>query len=349
MSYRQGFASQDPVRSHGRKKPIKSLTAYNYVVKYDVGRKLKVTNRGAHSIPGFFASPIREESYNVMKGELLFQSRNSRDYHDGVHVFSFANGLGVDWSRAKKKVVKQLADGASGTEKLAVRTYMNYHLLDNLQFVGIALTDFNAEGNNYQNVMQGFVATIGGVCTITNTGSSAICPGQWVMYSAPSHNSYDRDGEADNLRRNQGPGVPLDKQLFETVPYKFDEIMKIASDIRRIDARVGINTRAERAADRSVVTVSDLRRKDTSVRLGSHECAVLEHMSNRIIGKALSYARPGECFDILLGGRPLFFMGAGAARGIEYDRFSEEEEEASAAERLRRKGGGAASKSSEVL
>ena len=321
--YQSGFTSRQPVRSTGRKKPIKSLTAYNYVVKFDVGRKLKVTNRGAHAIPGFFASPIREESYNVRMGELLFQSRHSKDYLDGVHVFSFANGLGVDWHRLRKQSVKKLAENVRDKkitintqtrplEVADVRKYMNHNLLQDIQFSGVALTDFNAEGNNYQNVMQGFVSTIGGVCTIVNTGQYAICPGQWVMYSAPAHNSYDRDGEADKLRRDQGPGIPLDKQVFETVPYDFNSIQRDSAVIQAVTEHVN----AEETELRNKVIGSrssadrELEAKEAARTAAQFEgtCSVLEHMSNRVIGKALSYSRPGECFDILLGGRPLFFM-----------------------------------------
>ena len=172
----RGYSSRQPRRSVGRKKPIKSLTAYNYVVKFDIGRKLKVTNKGAHSVTGFYASPIREESYNVLKGELLFQHGYSSDYHDGVHVFSFANGLGHNIEeRNKRKILRASDQNANG-----IRTWLSAFLLRDIQFVGVALTDFVSEGNNYQNVMQGFVATIGGVTTIVNSGSHVICPGQWV-------------------------------------------------------------------------------------------------------------------------------------------------------------------------
>ena len=70
----------------------------------------------------------------MMKGELLFQARHSKDYHDGVHVFSFANGLGVDWHRLQKQAVKRLADQGNSDDKLEVRTYMNHYLLQDLQF-----------------------------------------------------------------------------------------------------------------------------------------------------------------------------------------------------------------------
>jgi len=294
MSQSYPSYAKHPRRSTGRKKPVKSLTAYQYVVRYDLGRKLEVTNSGHSGVTGFYPSPIHDEAYNVMKGELLVQSDNSKQYHDGLHCFSFANGLGLklDPVNQRQKLVDYAKTNIKGdpTKLAKFKKFLNIVLMQDIQFAGVALTDFNAESNNFTSVMQGFVSTIGGVTTIVNTGTEVINPGQWISIGAPRHTFLDDD----DAKRFTPDGVPLDKMLFETVPYSYQRTYQTFQDVKNQWA--AINDFKFSFWGGAEPSNGDLFRE-----------FVFEEAQRLVIGKALSYARPNECFDIVLGGRPNFF------------------------------------------
>lgn len=70
-----------------------------------------------------------------------------------------------------------------------------------LQYSGIAVTGYNAKTSQYS---QGFVATVGGINTIMNTGEKPITAGK-LIYALPRHSS----SKVPNIR-----GVPSGKKLF---------------------------------------------------------------------------------------------------------------------------------------
>ena len=71
-----------------------------------------------------------------------------------------------------------------------VRAFGNnlQNLLTNLQYAGIAVTGYNEATSQYA---QGFMATVGGVNTIMNTGSSSIKAGK-LIYALPRTNKGPR-------------------------------------------------------------------------------------------------------------------------------------------------------------
>merc|ERR1712072_499462 len=96
--------------------------------------------------------------------------------------------------------------------------------------------------------------------------------------------------DTDRLKRTMPEGVPLDKKLFATVPYNFESV---SDDVEQITKMINLLSRNNQQAVKQAIHFDkdDFR-------------AVAYSISKRTIGKALSAARPGECFDIVLGGRP---------------------------------------------
>ena len=188
-------------------------------------------------------------------------------------------------------------------------------IMDNLTYVGIAVTGFDARSNSYQDMSQGFVATFGGMNTITNTGRDEIRPGDFITVDIPDQLKWDED---PFNRYKKAEGVPLDKLLFATVPYKVSSSYKVASDIIKAIDDLGQDVQ-DALKNRNIVpsALRPLQKDD-----GTFEATLRAYLTNEagvktimaidqqrkrmIIGKALSYARPGEPFDIVLGSQPSF-------------------------------------------
>ena len=101
----------------------------------------------------------------------------SQAYRDGqIHCFSFANGLGRDIPSG----IKRALDGPDNDERKAARALARYMILDKLQLVGVAVTNFDAKNNSAQDMQQGFVGNLSGLNTIVNTGDSQIRAGDYV-------------------------------------------------------------------------------------------------------------------------------------------------------------------------
>jgi len=294
---------------------IARITSYDYNVQFDMRQKSQARNsRGATE--GLYAAPIHEESYNVMEGEILMAKEQAKHYRDGqLHCFSFANCLGAGLPAAlQTELMSSNPKNADAARKLA-----RFMILDNLTYVGVAVTGFDARSNSYQDMSQGFVATFGGMNTITNTGRDEIRPGDWITVDIPEQLKWDDD---PFNRYKKAEGIPLDKLLFATVPYKVSSSYKVANEILGAIGSLGGVGAALR--NRNVVpsALQALQNTDgdfpdtladaVGAGFGGQEgafkavMAVDQQRKRLIIGKALSYARPGEPFDIVLGGQPSF-------------------------------------------
>lgn len=298
-------ASQPPRRSRKRHKPIARVTSYDYNVRYDLRRKMETKNdRGGAS--GLFAAPIHEESYDVMEGETLVSIDKSQAYRDGaIHCFSFANGLGKDVPSALKRQL----DKAQSKERDSARALARYIIMDKLQLVGVAVTNFDAKNNSAQDMQQGFVANLSGLNTIVNTGDSQIRAGDFIYVDLPTSWKFDDDPFAKFKKQE---GIPLDKLLFATRVYDPTSAAKEAADLMTHIGRhsadlIGsglpkIITEGKSISDRGgldLIRVNDIQQlKSVGVLLSE-----IDFLKKRfILGKALSHARPGEPFDICLSG-----------------------------------------------
>ena len=322
MSSKSHYSSTQPPRKRRKRvKMIARITSYDYNVQFDMRQKSQARNsRGATE--GLYAAPIHEESYNVMEGEILMAKEQAKHYRDGqLHCFSFANCLGAGLPAALQTQLMSSDD----TKAKAARKLARFMILDNLTYVGVAVTGFDARSNSYQDMSQGFVATFGGMNTITNTGRDEIRPGDWITVDIPDQLKWDDD---PFNRYKKAEGIPLDKLLFATVPYKVSSSYKVANEILgAIDSLDDTNANVQAAMrNRNVVpsALQALQKSDGSFPadltnaaaagggFGGQEgafkavMAVDQQRKRLIIGKALSYARPGEPFDIVLGGQPSF-------------------------------------------
>jgi len=298
--------SQAPRRSRKRHKPIARVTSYDYNVRYDLRRKMETKNN-RNGFDGLFAAPIHDESYDVMEGETLMSINKSQAYRDGaIHCFSFANGLGADIPSGLKRAL----DGPDNDARKTARSLTRYIIMSQLQLVGVAVTNFDAKRNSAQDMQQGFVANLSGLNTIVNTGDSQIRPGDYVFADLPSSWKFDDDPFAKFKKQE---GIPLDKLLFATRVYdpssaakEAAEIIKQVDDFRNdivgsaipkilIEAKAmgGLNGLA------GVVNAFDMQDLQGLACLLSE----IDFLKKRfILGKALSHARPGEPFDIVLSG-----------------------------------------------
>lgn len=304
-------STQPPRKRRKRVKMIARITSYDYNVQYDLRQKSQARNsRG--STEGLYAAPIHEESYNVMEGEILMAKEQAKHYRDGqLHCFSFANCLGAGLPAALQTALMS----TTNTQAEAAKKLAQFMIMDNLTYVGIAVTGFDARSNSYQDMSQGFVATFGGMNTITNTGRDEIRPGDFITVDIPDQLKWDED---PFNRYKKAEGVPLDKLLFATVPYKVSSSYKVAAEIIKAINDLGQDVQ-DALKNRNIVP-SALRplqldngtfRNTLSAYLTNEAgvkaiMAIDQQRKRMIIGKALSYARPGEPFDIVLGSQPSF-------------------------------------------
>lgn len=299
-------ASQPPRRSRKRHKPIARVTSYDVNVRYDLRRKMDTKNdRGG--VTGLFASPIHEESYDVMEGETLVSIDKSTAYRDGaLHCFSFANGLGRDIPAP----LLRLIDHEQETVRKSARALARYIILDSLQLAGVAVTNFDAKNNSAQDMQQGFVCNVGGLNTIVNTGDSQIRPGDYISVDLPSNWKFD-DDPFSKFKKQEG--IPLDKLLFATRVYDPSSAAKEAAAIFGHIANVvaiggnpligssipQILKDARAVNNFAGMNIGDVQRLNQVARL----LFEIDFLKKRfILGKALSHARPGEPFDIILSG-----------------------------------------------
>ena len=295
-------ASQPPRRARKRHKPIARVTSYDYNVRYDLRRKMETKNsRGGFD--GLFAAPIHDESYDVMEGEILMSIDKSQAYRDGqIHCFSFANGLGKDIPSEIKRAI----DGPQGDLRKSGRALARYIILDTLQLVGVAVTNFDAKNNSAQDMQQGFVGNLSGLNTIVNTGDSQIRAGDYVYADLPTAWKFDDDPFAKFKKQE---GIPLDKLLFATRVYDPSsaavEATEIITHVNRFPNALNtsgigkILSEVKNLTNALAVTAGNVDQLKAVTKLMFEIDFLKKRM---ILGKALSHARPGEPFDIVISG-----------------------------------------------
>lgn len=307
------ISNSTPRRSRKRHKPIARVTSYDYNVQYDLRRKMETMNNRSGS-EGLFATPVHAEAYNVMEGEILVSIDKSAAYRDaGIHCFSFANGLGGFIPDGMKT---QISNGSKYAKVLA-----RYIILSKLQLVGVAVTNFNAEDNSHQSMMQGFVSTFGGLDTIVNTGDEPVRAGDFISVDLPPSFKFESDPYSKYKKQE---GIPLDKLLFATKRYDggaagvavYELIEAVAqytgstTDLQGQSIPKIIQELAKKRADEQTtrgvpptdpVDVVDLMHDGLQEQ--SELVLEVDFLKRRfLLGKALSGARPGEPFDLVLSG-----------------------------------------------
>ena len=130
-----------------------------------------------------------------------------------------------------------------------------------------------------------FVSQYGGLCTIMNTGDEAIRAGQWVLWDLPK-----REGEGTKMCGQR------EKQMVITRPYD-DEAQGKDAFKQRL-TRDGGGSDFKQKVDDLVANRADSDK--LAAVLNEIQIHIVEKRS-RIIGRAMTNAKTGETFDLLLG------------------------------------------------
>lgn len=280
--------------------------------RYDDFTTAKMRGKMGVADSNVFLPPARSaECYDIKEQELLVTMKDNSSYHDGyVHVLSCINGLD-----AKGKTREEVKE----------------EVLNRVQFVGLAQTEFHSDNKAYME--QGLVATVGGVETILNDGEDDIHAGDLV--------AIDLNLNEGRFSQTRSRGIPREKIRF-TVKRADDDLLTIKKCLAKCNADGGSTKKdidqqkeviKQARATRNAATAAGTKQGATEAdkkALSDAEAAVKkakldlaamqqncktdisnEHQmkqflklyrqhNDRIIGKAMSFARKGDRFEILL-------------------------------------------------
>jgi len=253
------------------------------------------------------------EVYDVKEQEILVSLKNSSMFHDGyTHVFSAVNGYPLRSAGGSAEFVKR-------------------EILNDVQFVGIATTEQKSNDTGFME--QGLVAQVGGVTTILNNGSDTIYPTDKIMLDINLDPRTRRvtldkgiprekirfsvmkakdDIEMIEIARSSCKGK---LQLSDTERKEYETALKglkaklIAAKKARDEAKgtadedttLKAKNKAQREYEEIKAALKGNRPCNLSTAKDLQEFLVAyRNLNQRVIGKAMSYARPGDRFEILL-------------------------------------------------
>ena len=265
-------------------------------VRYDDQNMARALSSGSTTAERLTPGKTRVENYDVKEQELLVCMKSSTMYHDGyTHCFSSANGF---------PMTQNESIAANKSPEAAEEM-----ILDKVQFVGVATTEYKPS-KAYSE--QGFVAQVGGVATLINEGEDTIKPGDKVALGL--NLKIGRKVTRDK-------GIPRDKIRFCLVKAGTKKSMVQAAltclksggkanprDVKKAQAEVKkqeANVKAGKAgAEAALVAaqaaLSGYQLCGTGVDNIMDFLAKYQSMNERIIGKAASYARPGDRLEVVL-------------------------------------------------
>lgn len=283
-------------------------------VRYDDHQMSKAKNVGsAGGSAAVLSKGMRlPELWDVKEQELLVSMDSSKQatYFDGyTHCFSCANYFpGTD----------SLSDPAKSDQ-------LKEYILQQVKFVGVATTDFQPRKGYIE---QGFVAQVGGVTTLLNESTENIYPGDKVMLDV--NVNYARKVVREK-------GIPREKVRFTIRrAYTTDEMLAAAIDGMKSGSN---NASAIKAAEDAVAAQKAKRDKidrkndeagwkkentkykklvqkvvDEKAKAlpggGTDGLKIiiqrLRNLNERVIGKAYSFARPGDRLEVGLQPRSEF-------------------------------------------
>jgi len=246
------------------------------------------------------------EVYDVKEQELLVSLKNSSMFHDGyTHVFSAVNGYPLQGITNSAESVKA-------------------EILNDVQFVGIATTEQKSNDTGFME--QGLVAQVGGVTTILNNGSDTIYPTDKIMLDInldprTRRVTLDKGIPREKIRfsvRKAGDDIDLIKESWGKCK-KNPDYPKNEAEKKRLENRLKTLRKRKQSlkapTDNDEINKNDLERADIKRKLEKlQQCNIsieapenlqkflvaYRNLNQRVIGKAMSYARPGDRFEILL-------------------------------------------------
>lgn len=239
------------------------------------------------------------ENFDVKEQELLVCKRGSSMYHDGyTHCISSANGFA--------------GSGAQGVRNMKSEELAEW-VLSQVQFVGVATTEYKPS-KAYSE--QGFVAQVGGVTTLINEGESVIKPGDKVALGlnlkvgrkAARDKGIPRDKirfclvKAGNSRANvqAALGALATGSSTPAAIKKAEDELKAARDALRKNKKA-----TDKPALEAVVKQKEADAKALTLCKSGVDGMIdflnkYQELNERVIGKAASYARPGDRLEVIL-------------------------------------------------
>ena len=267
-------------------------------VRYDDQTMAMAHSNASAPNPRLSLGRTQKENFDVKEQELLVCLASSGMYHDGyTHCFSFANGF-------PDEDVKNAGDDPDAVAEA---------VLSKVRFVGIATTEYKPS-RAYSE--QGFVAQVGGVTTLINEGETTIKPGDKVALGL-------------NLKigrkTTRDKGIPREKIRFCLVKAgNSDSVIQAAlsctrtggkadpKDIKKAQAEVkkaesNLNKAAAAGKAAAQAKLAAAKADLNGVGLCSSGVSGLkdflakyQQLNERVIGKAASYARPGDRLEVIL-------------------------------------------------
>ena len=240
-----------------------------------------------------------KENFDVKEQELLVCMKNSGMYHDGyTHCISSANGFpGSD----------KIPKGASSEE-------VSEGILSMVKFVGVATTEYKPS-KAYSE--QGFVAQVGGVTTLINEGESTIKPGDTVALGLNlkigRKTSRDKGIPRDKIRFcvvKAGNSRDLAKKALGKVEGPSSaqlskaqaDLKKAKDDLKKLPKTA---TAAQKSTAKQAIAAAENQVKALSICKTGLDGMMdfldkYQELNERVIGKAASYARPGDRLEVIL-------------------------------------------------
>jgi len=248
-----------------------------------------------------------KENFDVKEQELLVCKRGSSMYHDGyTHCISSANGFDGTGSLPK---------GGAGGPPGATPEEVAEYILSNVQFVGVATTEYKPS-RAYSE--QGFVAQVGGVTTLINEGETTIKPGDKVALGlnlkvgrkTSRDKGIPRDKirfclvKAGNSRANIGKAMDATGQSAPATQASVSAAQKAVSDadkaLKKKKGKEGDGTVEDVALQQAKTDLGSLTLCRTGVDGMIDFLDKYQELNERVIGKAASYARPGDRLEVIL-------------------------------------------------
>lgn len=272
-------------------------------IRYDDQTMALATSNAGSTAPELAMGKNRIENFDVKEQEILVAMKDSTMYHDGyTHCISSANGFPLQ---------PQELENAGDTAEL---------VLSKVRFVGVATTEYKPS-RAYSE--QGFVAQVGGVATLINESEETIKPGQSLSLhlnlKVGRRTARDKGIPRDKIRfclrpTKVGDGL-IQEALAKKSAGKFDgrtstRALKAADDeIKKARAvlKKAIEDKNEPEIKAAQVALNKKVAERRALDICKDGCDGLaeflrayQDLNERVIGKAASYARPGDRLEVIL-------------------------------------------------
>lgn len=281
-------------------------------VRYDDHQMSKAKNVGA---AGGAAAVLSKgmrlpEIWDVKEQEILVTMDSSRQatYFDGyTHCFSTANYF----------------PGTAALTDPSKSDQLKEAILQQVKFVGVATTDFQPRKGYIE---QGFVAQVGGVTTLLNESTGNIYPGDKVMLDVNVNYARkivrEKGIPREKVRFTIRRAYTTDELLAEAIGgMKTGTVTDTAKEQADYDAAKAALAKADPKKDSETYRKLKIKAREAGRALAEAKAKnlpggdinglkeIMQKMRNlneRVIGKAYSFARPGDRLEVGLQPRSEF-------------------------------------------